>query len=140
MLNLLIVDDRDVFRDGLSCFLTKTTDTISIQEVSDGLEAVNLINHNKFDVVLMDIHMPFMDGIEATKNIMENNPGTNILAVSFAVMPDYIRAIMKAGASGFISKTDECINFIKAIETVASGKEFFPISITNQLSHPVLFN
>ena len=109
-INVLIVDDRDIIRDSLKMTLSGVEGIKVKDDAADGREAMKLIEKNDYDVVLMDINMPTMDGIEATKQIIKINPNIKILANSFYVTPLYIKEMIKAGSYGFITKGDKNVS------------------------------
>lgn len=140
MIKLLIADDRDIFRDSLKIFLSKTSEIGVVGEVTDGREAMDLIDKNDYDVVLMDIHMPIMNGIEATRNIIKSKPCTKILASSFDIMPDYINEVMGAGAQGFIAKSNSGASFIEAIKAVGKGQRFLTDETESRMNQANVFS
>jgi len=129
-INVLIVDDRDIVRDGLKLIFSVSDHVNVIGEASDGNEAMSLIEKNDYDVVLMDINMPNMNGIEATKKIKKLKSNIKILANSFYVSPIYIKDMIKAGASGFITKGESRQSYLKAIESVFNGNVYFTDKIS----------
>ena len=121
MIHVLIVDDRDVVRDALRLVFSKTTDIKVMDEASDGKEALHLIEKNDYDVVIMDINMPIMNGIEASQRIVKLKPRIKILTNSFYLNNAYVIDMMRVGARGFITKGEDNENYIEAVRTVASG-------------------
>ena len=137
-INVLIVDDRDIIRDSLKMTLSGVEGIKVKDDAADGREAMKLIEKNDYDVVLMDINMPTMDGIEATKQIIKINPNIKILANSFYVTPLYIKGMIKAGSYGFITKGDKRAAYIEAIRTVANGAVYLSDEINNETYDQVL--
>ena len=123
-IKVLIVDDRDIIRDSLKLILKGSNDIIIEDEASDGHEAISLIKNKNYDVVLMDINMPNMNGVEATKKILKIKPTIKILANSFHLNAIHIRDMINAGVLGFIKKGESKKNYINAIKTVAKGAAF----------------
>lgn len=121
MINVLIVDDRDIIRDSLRMFFSNENGIRLKDDADDGYEALKLIETNDYDVVLMDINMPNMNGVEATKKIKKLNSNIKILASSFNASPFLIKEMIAAGASGFIKKGESKKEYVKAIEAVNSG-------------------
>jgi DNA-binding NarL/FixJ family response regulator len=133
MINVLIVDDRDIIRDSLKLFLLGNQNIKVKDEASDGKEALDLIEKNDYDLVLMDINMPNMNGIEATQNILKIKPKTKILASSFYLSPMHIKEMVSAGVVGFIKKGESKKNYVKAIETVVNGSIFLSDEISYKI-------
>jgi|GEM_PF-1423402 len=136
--NVLVVDDRDIVRDSLRMSLSGVKGINVKDDASDGKEAMKLIEKNNYDVILMDINMPNMDGIEATKEIIKINPNTKVLANSFYVTPLYIKEMIRAGSYGFITKGDKRSAYIEAIKTVANGAVYLSDEINNETYDQVL--
>lgn len=130
-IRLLIVDDSLVIRNGLKLMLSKVGGIKIMAEASDGQEAMDLIEQNEYDVVLMDINMPNMNGIEATKKIKKLNPNIKILSHSSYVSSFYIKEMLSVGASGFIRKGDDKDSYIEAIWTVHNGGIYLSDEINN---------
>lgn len=137
-IRLLIVDDRDVVRDSLRLYFTEATGIRVVGEASDGIEALEMIKENDYDVVLMDLLMPNVNGIDATKSIIKLKPSTKILANSFVVNPYYIKELISAGASGFIEKDESKSVYIEAIKTLHQGGVFLSDGISKKVYDKVL--
>lgn len=120
-LRLLIVDDHPVFRFGLRALLESEGEFEVVAEASTGEQAVRLAKEHRPDVVLMDITMPEMNGIEATRRILETNPETGVLIVTM-VDDASIFAALRAGARGYLLKGAEGEETLRAIRAVARGE------------------
>ena len=138
MVNVLIVDDRDIIKDSLKLIFLQTNDIRVIDTASDGQEALHLIEKNEYDVVLMDINMPIMNGIEATKRIVKLKPNLKILANSFYLNATYIKDMIKAGAYGFITKGEVSENYIEAIRIINNGAIYLSEEIDSKIYDKVL--
>ena len=121
---ILIADDHAVMRMGLSALIDSVEEFTVIGEASDGNEALELALRLKPDVVVMDIYMPGLDGISATKKIKESVPEAKILILTTFETSDGIARALSHGASGAILKSAANDNLIDAIQTVAAGKEY----------------
>lgn len=121
---ILIADDHAVMRMGLSALMDSVEDFSVVGEASDGNEALDLALRLKPDVVVMDIYMPGLDGISATKKIKESVPEAKILILTTFETSDGIARALSHGASGAILKSAANDNLIDAIQTVAAGKEY----------------
>jgi len=127
---ILIVDDHEVVRDGLRNILT-SLDSIAIAgEAGDGEEAVKMYASLKPDLVIMDISMPGMNGIEATRVIKEKDPDARILILTMHDNQEYLNQIIRSGAKGFILKNTDKEELLEAVRTVASGDNFFSKDIS----------
>jgi two-component system nitrate/nitrite response regulator NarL len=127
---ILIVDDHEVVRDGLKNILT-SLDNISIAgEAGNGEDAVKMYASLKPDLVIMDISMPGMNGIEATRVIKEKDPDARILILTMHDNQEYLNQIIRSGAKGFILKNTDKEELLDAVKTVASGDNFFSKDIS----------
>ena len=126
---ILIVDDHALIRRGLADLIRYEKDLVAVGEASDGEAAVSAVAEKKPDVVIMDLMMPVMDGVEATRRIRESVPDAKILILTtFGTSADVSRAIA-AGASGAIMKDASMEDQLAAIRTVAAGGTVFPPEI-----------
>jgi DNA-binding NarL/FixJ family response regulator len=130
MLRVLIADDDDLMRAGLRAVLS-SDETISVTgEAADGREAASGTRALKPDVVLMDVRMPGMDGITATREIITAAPNTRILILTTFEDDDYVFGALSAGASGFLLKRTQPEQLIDAIHTIAAGESLLSPSVT----------
>lgn len=129
-LRVLIADDDDLMRTGLRAVLS-TDDTIEVVgEAADGAEAVDLARRLAVDVVLMDVRMPRLDGIAATREIAATVPDTRVLILTTFEDDDYVVGGLSAGASGFVLKRTRPEQLIAAIHTIAGGEALLSPSVT----------
>lgn len=148
-LKIILVDDHALMLEGVASLL-KNVEYISIVgKASSGEEAVNLANELSPDILLMDIVMHGMTGIEATRWIKEQNPDVKIILLSSEINEDYIRNAVKAGIDGYLPKNVNRATLLEAIDKVSSGEKFFAQSVTkiildafykNETSKPVKIN
>lgn len=120
-IRLLIADDQALVRGALGALLDLEPDLTVAGMASDGAEAVRLVQELRPDVCLMDIQMPGMDGVEATRRIREASPTTRVLIVTTFARPGYLRSAMDAGAGGFIVKDTPAEQLAEAVRRVHSG-------------------
>lgn len=104
-IRVLVVDDHTILRDGLCALLTPTGDIEVVGEAANGRDALNMIGELQPDIVLMDIHMPIMSGLEATRFIRNEYPFVKVIALTQYEDKEYVFPMIEAGAQGFISKT-----------------------------------
>lgn len=124
-IKLLIVDDHPVVRQGLSALLGKNPDVQLVGEAADGQQALSKIRELSPDVVLMDISMPQMDGLEVTELLRKEAPNVKVIILSMHTNRDYILRIIQAGARGYILKDAPPEEFLRAIQAVSDGETFF---------------
>lgn len=131
---IIIVDDHKIFRDGL-LFLLENFDFVSvIGEASNGIEFLNLIEKELPDIVLMDINMPIMNGIEASKIALKKYPEIKIVALTSFADDEYIEQMVSAGVEGYMLKRSDIDDFEKAIKKVAGGGSYFSSEIIKVIS------
>jgi DNA-binding NarL/FixJ family response regulator len=129
-LRVLIADDDDLMRAGLRAILSIDETIIVVDEAADGREAVERTSRHKPDVVLMDVRMPGLDGIAATRQIVTATPPTRILILTTFEDDDYVFGALGAGASGFLLKRTQPEQLIAAIHTIAAGEALLSPSVT----------
>lgn len=123
-MKVLLADDHSMVRQGIRTYLESKSVEI-IGEAVNGLLAVKMADELKPDVVIMDIHMPELTGIEATRRILFNDPDIRILVLTAYDTPAYVHALLEAGADGFILKTAEFEVLYQALQEVAVGRKAF---------------
>jgi DNA-binding NarL/FixJ family response regulator len=133
-IRILIADDHPMFRFGLRALLSTEADIEIVGEATNGLEAVALAASLKPDVVLMDINLPQLNGIEATRRIVEQNPHAGVLIITM-FEDDTIFAALRAGARGYILKGAEGEETLRAIRAAANGESIFSPAVAQRLSH-----
>nr|WP_218857279.1 response regulator transcription factor [Leifsonia soli] len=117
----MLVDDQQLVRMGFRMVLEAEPDLVVVGEASDGAEAVRLTAQVRPDVVLMDVRMPVLDGIEATRRIVETDPGARIIILTTFDLDEYAFGGLRAGASGFLLKDARPDELIGAVRAVAAG-------------------
>ncbi len=132
-LNILIVDDHKLFREGLKFLLSNLEEVGEVWEASDGEVFLSMIKTCNPDLVLMDIEMPKVNGIEATSRALEMNPDLKIMALSMYGDEEYFQKMVDAGICGFLLKNSEFSEVKKAILTVAQGNNYFTEEILYRL-------
>ncbi len=123
-IKVLIVDDHTLVRDGIRALLALVADINVVGEAANGREAVEKVKRLAPDVVLMDLAMPIMSGLEATRRIRKRFPGTKVLALTQYEDKEYIIPTIEAGARGFVSKTAAFSELASAIQAVYQGGSF----------------
>jgi two-component system response regulator NreC len=132
-IRVLIADDHIIVRSGLRLLLEAQPDIEVVGEASDGREALDLIEKCLPNVVLMDITMPGMDGLEATRQIKASWPQINVLALTMHRSDEYFFEMLKVGASGYILKGAETSELIQAVRVVGRGEVFLYPTMAQKL-------
>jgi DNA-binding NarL/FixJ family response regulator len=130
---VLLVDDDDLMRAGLRAVLSSDETVEVVGEATDGLHAVDRTARVNPDVVLMDVRMPRLDGISATREILAADPAVKVLVLTTFEEDDYIFGSLSAGASGFLLKRTSPEELIAAIHTVAAGEALLSPSVTRRV-------
>jgi DNA-binding NarL/FixJ family response regulator len=121
----LIVDDHPIFKTGLNTVLKRTLGMATIYEANNGLEAIEIVKSNHIDLILMDISMPEMNGVEATAQILKLKPEIKIIALTMFCDSRYIYGFFKSGAKGYLLKDATQQEIDKAINMVLNGDEYY---------------
>jgi two-component system, NarL family, response regulator NreC len=129
-IRILLADDHAVVRQGFGRILAAHSDLEVIGEAGNGREAVDLASELKPDVVVMDVSMPELNGIEATRRLMKASPRTRVLALSMHKDSVYVREILRAGAQGFLLKDASDSDLITAVRAVGQGQGYISPSVS----------
>jgi two-component system, NarL family, response regulator LiaR len=121
-IRVLLVDDHALLRQGTAELLSREVDIQVIGEASDGMEALELVQRLNPDIVVMDIRMPFLSGIEATQRIRQDYPAVQVLVLTAYDDDQYIFSLLQAGASGYLLKNAPVSELIRAIRQVKAGE------------------
>ena len=132
-IRILLADDHTVVRDGLRALLEKQPDMAVVAEAADGRDSVRLAEEMTPDVVIMDIAMPNMNGIEATRRIVAACPKTAVVILSMHQDESYVLRSLKAGAKGYLLKDSLRSDVIDAIRSVAQGRSFLTRKVSRML-------
>lgn len=134
MLRILVVDDQALVRRGFAMVLGHEPDFEVVAEAATGLEAIEAAREHKPDIILMDIRMPDLDGLEATARILaEGNDDTRVIILTTFDPDEYVYKALRAGASGFVLKDIPPESLVSAVRTVASGGAMLDPAITRRL-------
>jgi NarL family two-component system response regulator LiaR len=132
-IKVLLVDDHGVVRQGLRTYLDLFEDINIVGEAANGIEAIDRVNENKPDIVLMDLVMPEMDGIEATRKIMTIHPDIKIIVLTSFSDDDKVFPAIRSGAAGYLLKDISPPDLRKAIQSVHKGETHLHPEITKKL-------
>ena len=131
-LRVVVVDDQALMRTGFRMIL-ESADIEVVGEAENGLDAIDVVARETPDVVLMDIRMPELDGVEATRRIVERGVATRVLILTTFDLDDYVYAALQAGAAGFLLKDTPPERLIDAVRVVADGEALLAPSVTRRL-------
>ncbi|MGI9543133.1 MAG: response regulator [Cyclobacteriaceae bacterium] len=132
-IKILIADDHPMFREGVRRILEKEERYKVVGEARDGQEVLELIDKNPVDLVIMDINMPGLDGVETTRTLVRDQPSLKILALTMHREDRYIMKMLKAGALGYILKDDGKEKLLEAVSTVLQGSSYFGHDVSEAL-------
>lgn len=132
-IRILLADDHTVVRDGLRALLEREPDMTIVAEAADGRESVQLAQEQLPDVVVMDLGMPVMNGIEATRRILAGNPRVGVVILSMHQDESYILGSLHAGAKGYLLKDSMRKELVDAIRAVFQGRSFFTRKVSRLL-------
>jgi len=137
MIRVALVDDQAMVRAGFRMILESEADLTVVGEAGDGREALDMVRRAGPDVVLMDVRMPVMDGIEATRAILAAGSPARVLMLTTFDLEDYVYAALRAGASGFLLKDAPAEQLITAVRVIAAGDALLAPSVTRLLIEEV---
>ena len=132
-ISILLVDDHPLVRAGIRTLLEKLSEVVVTGEATDGREALRMIREHPPNIVLMDIAMPGLNGLDATKRISAEFPGVLVVVLSMYTDQEYVRQAVEAGAAGYLVKGSAAAELEDAITTVARGEKYFTPAVTTQI-------
>jgi DNA-binding NarL/FixJ family response regulator len=132
-LRVLVVDDHPLYRDGLVTAIAAMPDVEVVGDAGDGAAAVDMAKELEPDVVVMDLHMPELNGIDATRRIVADRPTTAVLVLTMLESDDSVFAAMRAGARGYLLKGADRAEIRRALEAVANGEVVFSAGIASRV-------
>jgi DNA-binding NarL/FixJ family response regulator len=133
-MKVLITDDHPIVRQGLKQLLKETFEAIVVDEAGNGTEALDKIKTDKYDIVLLDIAMPGMNGLEVLKEIQKFNKTLPVLIISIYPEDQYALRCLKAGASGYLTKDTASDELTLAVERILSGKKYVSPNLADKLA------
>lgn len=130
-IKIVLADDHSIVRDGIKQLLETEEYIKIVGEASDGVEAINMVDESSPDILIMDISMPNMTGIEATHKLVQKQSSTKILILSMYDKEEYVLKAVELGAYGYLMKDTSKDKFIKAIKTINNNQKYFSSEISN---------
>jgi len=138
MIRVLIADDHVIVRKGLKQIVSETEDMTVAAEAGNGQEVLDAVRANEYDVVLLDISMPGVTGLEALKQLRTERPKLPVLILSIHPEEQYAIRVLKAGASGYLTKASAPDELVTAIRTLAAGRKYITPSIAERLAQTLM--
>jgi DNA-binding NarL/FixJ family response regulator len=132
-ISCLIADDQAMVREGFGALLAAQPDLVVVGGAADGAEAVRQVRELRPDVVLMDVRMPVLDGLAATRQILDGDANSRVLMLTTFDLDDYVYEALRAGASGFLLKDAPAAELVHAVRVVAAGDALLAPSVTRRL-------
>lgn len=132
-IRVILVDDHAVVRQGIRQFLETAPNIIVVAEASDGLEAIRLIREHRPDVAVLDIQMPGQTGIDVTRTLRTERLPVGVLILTAFDDPPYIKAVLEAGANGYVLKTAEASEIVEAVQSVQEGQSVLHPAVVRKL-------
>jgi DNA-binding NarL/FixJ family response regulator len=134
MIKILIADDHAIVREGLKQILSQTPDMVVVAEASNGQEALDKLARNNIDLIILDISMPGKDGLDVLSEVMGKRPELPVLILSMYPGEQYAVRVLKAGASGYLTKESAPDELVKAIRQISQGKKYISPSLAEKLA------
>lgn len=132
-ISIVIIDDHQLFREGVKRILAMEPEFDIVADGEDGSEALDLVKEHRPDVILMDINMPQMNGVEATRELIKAFPHVKVLILSIHDDESYVTHVLKTGASGYLLKEMDADALVEAVKVVASGGAYIHPKVTHNL-------
>jgi two-component system invasion response regulator UvrY len=134
MIKILIADDHTIVREGLKQILAETSDIVVSGEASTGQDTLRKVRSRHYDVVILDISLPGISGLDVLKQIKSLKPGLPVLILSMYPEEQYAVRTLRAGAAGYLTKESASFELIRAIREVAKGKKYITISLAEKIA------
>ncbi|MFM2133838.1 MAG: hypothetical protein RL156_1119 [Bacteroidota bacterium] len=137
VIRALIADDHPIMREGLTLFLVCTIDIV-VDEVDDGFQAVEYIKGNNLDILILDISMPGMDGLETLRIVKDIKPELPVLVLSAYSEDQYALRVLRAGASGYLMKTSATEELVDAVQSVIAGQRYLSPNVAESILSQII--
>jgi len=137
MVRILIADDHFIVREGLKQIVSDVPDMVVVDEASDGQEALRKALTGDFDIVILDISMPLKGGLDVLRELKQQKPAANVLVLSVHPEEHYALRVLKAGASGYLTKESAPDELVMAIRRISQGRKYITTSLAEKLAGAV---
>ena len=134
MIRILAADDHPIFRNGIRHIIEEENGMVLEDEAASGKEVLSLLGRKHYDILVLDIEMPDMNGLEVLKQVKLLYPALPVLVLSFYSEEQYAIRALKLGASGYLAKESAAANFVVAVEKIVSGKKYITDAVAQHLS------
>lgn len=128
----ILADDHEIVRHGIRALLTSVRDLKIVAEAGDGVEAVRLIGQQRPDVVITDVAMPGLNGIDVTEHVRRVSPRTSVVIYSMHVSESYVARAFRNGAAAYVSKAADAVEVVRAVEAVLRGKRYLGATLSER--------
>lgn len=133
LVNIIVADDHQIVRDGVRSLLDDEPGFTVVGEAEDGEDVLEILKNRHADIIVMDINMPRMDGITCTRHVTKDYPATRVLALTMLMEDQHVKAMIQAGASGYIMKNSGRDELVNAIRLIMEGKHYFSDEATSAI-------
>jgi len=124
-MNIIIADDHKIFREGISQLIQRSSSKTIVEEASNGIEVIDILKKRAINIVLLDINMPLLDGVETAKEIKKNWHNVKIIMLTMHDSQKYIKNLIEIGVNGYLLKTTSSKELLEAIDVVLNGGKFY---------------
>jgi two-component system, NarL family, response regulator NreC len=137
MASILLVEDHPIVREGVRAFLEKTSEHEVVAECEDGVTALQLVAEHRPDVVIVDLRIPRLDGLEVTRRVVHNYPSTRVVVLSMYSTDSYVASALRHGALAYVLKNSDIKELNSAIDSALAGQPYLSSALSNKVGHGI---